>query len=150
MNSFRNPYFFWFILKRLHRENIWGIYYQLVDHDAEALRRISTLLHFLHPFLLSPAWVPHTQLLQSYSPVDAGLFASLWSLTPDTSTADFPLRHLARVWTIVKRTSGDWPSQPLVRVPCENPDGVLYFDLYHGTMIETIGMSICCFRICND
>ena len=41
-------------------ENIWGIWNQIPDRHAEALRRISKIERKFADALISPEWEPHT------------------------------------------------------------------------------------------
>src|SRR5215469_4838258 len=45
-------------------ENIWGIWNQIDDRDAEALRRIATIERGFAGLLASPNWEPHFPMLQ--------------------------------------------------------------------------------------
>ncbi|MCX6630762.1 MAG: hypothetical protein NTW28_24365 [Candidatus Solibacter sp.] len=47
-------------------ENIWGIWNQIPDRHAEALRRISKIERKFAGALISPGWEPHTPVLQPF------------------------------------------------------------------------------------
>lgn len=96
-------------------ENVWGIWNQLTDRDAEALRRVSAIERQYQEFLVSPDWEPHTPTLRY------GVFASKWP------------RQQEALWTIVNRNSyavsGEQLSLP-------HQPGVQYYDLWHGKKLE--------------
>jgi iron(II)-dependent oxidoreductase len=92
-------------------ENIWGIWNQIDDRDAEALRRIAKIERGFPDLLASPGWEPHTPALQY------GVFAS-----------EFP-GHGRTLWTIINRNEFGLNGRQL-EVPYER--GMHYFDLWHG------------------
>jgi formylglycine-generating enzyme required for sulfatase activity len=93
-------------------ENIWGIWNQIDDRDAEALRRIAAIERAFSDLLTSPDWEPHTPL------VPYGVFAS-----------KFP-RDKKTLWTIINRNNFD-VSGPELELPYE--PGTQFYDLWHGT-----------------
>lgn len=92
-------------------ENIWGIWNQLDERDAEALRRIATIERTVAGLLTSARWEPHTPTIQY------GVFAS-----------KFP-RDRETLWTIINRNGFD-VSGVQIKVPYQT--GIRYFDLWHG------------------
>jgi len=93
-------------------ENIWGIWNQIDDRDAEALRRIAAVERAFSDLLTSPDWEPHTPVVQY------GVFAS-----------KFP-RDKKTLWTIINRNNFD-VSGPELELPYE--PGTQFYDLWHGT-----------------
>jgi formylglycine-generating enzyme required for sulfatase activity len=108
-------------------ENIWGIWNQIDDRDAEALRRIAKIERAFADLLTSPEWEPHTPAVQH------GVFAS-----------KFP-RNAETLWTIINRNSFD-VSGPTIELPYQ--PGIQYYDLWHGVRLtpqllgKTIGLSL--------
>ncbi|HEV2136730.1 MAG TPA: SUMF1/EgtB/PvdO family nonheme iron enzyme [Terracidiphilus sp.] len=96
-------------------ENIWGIWNQIDDRDAEALRRISTIERAFWRLLQSPAWEPFAPTLHY------GAYASKWPA--DTET----------LWTIVNRNEFEL-SGPQIEVPWKS--GLHYYDLWHGVALQ--------------
>lgn len=109
-------------------ENVWGFWNQLSSRDAEATRRVGSMLRFLAPFLVSPAWEPHTVLASTASA--ASVFASRW---PSPAGAAFPSN--ATAWTLVSTSLETNYSGPAVLVPCALR-GVSYFDVYRGAALS--------------
>lgn len=66
-------------------QNIWGIWYALTPRDAEALKRVSTILRHFGGlgFLQSPAWHPHYPLRNGSG---SGVFASAFPLAASGET----------------------------------------------------------------
>lgn len=62
-------------------ENIWGIWNQIPDRDAEALRRISKIERKFAELLITPHWEPHTPVLQTavYASKFLGQGSTLWT-----------------------------------------------------------------------
>jgi gamma-glutamyl hercynylcysteine S-oxide synthase len=98
-------------------ENIWGIWNQLTERDAEALRRIAYLERQFAPLLASEEWEPHTPTLRY------GVFASKFS------------RDGASIWTIVNRNEYDVNGKQMI-VPTSA--GLRFFDLWHGTELKPV------------
>jgi len=92
-------------------ENVWGIWNQMDDRDAEALRRVATIERAYSSVLLSPQWEPHTPMLEY------GVFASRFPAGNQT------------LWTVVNRNAYDVAGRQ-IEVPYRQ--GVRYFDLWHG------------------
>lgn len=95
-------------------ENIWGIWNQLDDHDAEALRRIATIERAFPDLLTSANWEPHTPVLQS------GVFASKFPGKAET------------LWTLVNRNNFDVVGTQ-IRTPYVR--GEHYYDLWNGVQL---------------
>ncbi|MGQ0383867.1 MAG: formylglycine-generating enzyme family protein [Gammaproteobacteria bacterium] len=93
-------------------ENIWGVWNQLTERDAEALRRLATLSRRCSALLASREWEPYAPTLQ------AGVFASR-----------FPGAG-ATLWTLVNRNEYALSGEQLA-VP--HRDGRRCFDLWNGT-----------------
>ena len=98
-------------------ENIWGIWNQIDERDAEALRRIATIERAFANVLTSPQWEPHTPTLQY------GVFAT-----------KFP-RDRETLWTLVNRNDFDI-SGLQIAVPHGSP--LRYFDLWHGVELTPV------------
>jgi gamma-glutamyl hercynylcysteine S-oxide synthase len=96
-------------------ENIWGIWNQIDDRDAEALRRMATIERAMAAVLVSPGWEPHTPVLQF------GAFAS-----------KFPGEN-STLWTFVNRNEYALAGRQ-IRVVSE--PGWHYYDLWHGTELQ--------------
>jgi gamma-glutamyl hercynylcysteine S-oxide synthase len=96
-------------------ENVWGIWNGITARDAEAIRRVARIERQFAPFLVSPAWEPHTATIQY------GVFASR-----------FPLNGRA-LWTIVNRgqVNIDGPQLAVAAEP-----GLRYFDVWHGVELK--------------
>lgn len=96
-------------------ENVWGIWNQFTQRDAETLRRLATLLRKFAQLMVSVGWQPYATTLQQ------GVFASGF---PDTGST---------LWTIVNRNEYELVGDQLV-VP--HVAGRIYFDLWHGAKLE--------------
>ncbi len=96
-------------------ENIWGIWNQIDDRDAEALRRIARIERAFAGLLVSPDWEPHTPTLRY------GAFASKFPGGAET------------LWTFVNRNEYDLRG-PEISVP-QSP-GARYYDVWHGVELH--------------
>ncbi|MBN9380371.1 MAG: SUMF1/EgtB/PvdO family nonheme iron enzyme [Chitinophagaceae bacterium] len=96
-------------------ENIWGIWNQVPERYALALRRISAIYRRFPDVWSAEDWEPHI------STVQAGIFASRFSDGDHT------------VYTLVNRDSVDREGRQL-RLPYK--PGVEYYDLWNGTKLE--------------
>ncbi|PYV20231.1 MAG: sulfatase-modifying factor protein, partial [Acidobacteria bacterium] len=92
-------------------ENIWGIWNQIDDRDAEALRRIAALERGFADLLASPGWEPHFPM-QQY-----GAFSSRFPGPTETR------------WTIVNRNEFGLSGRQ-IQVPYT--PGTRYYDFWHG------------------
>ena len=92
-------------------ENIWGIWNQVPERYAEAIRRIAAIYRAFPGVWNSEEWQPHVPTLQK------GIFASRF---PGTGRC---------VYTLVNRDSNDRVGAQL-RLPYEKE--VRYFDLWNG------------------
>ncbi|MGA7027959.1 MAG: SUMF1/EgtB/PvdO family nonheme iron enzyme [Candidatus Acidiferrales bacterium] len=92
-------------------ENLWGFWYGMTPHDAEAVLRFTRIERAAGATLQSPDWEPYAATLQS------GVFAS-----------KFPGKD-GTLWTIVNRNEYDVSGEQL-RIA--HIDGLHYFDLWHG------------------
>lgn len=96
-------------------ENIWGIWNQIDDRDAQALRRIATIEREFWQLLQSPGWKPFAPTLRY------GAFASKWPGNTET------------LWTIVNRNEFEL-SGPEIQVAWK--PGLHYFNLWHGIELK--------------
>jgi formylglycine-generating enzyme required for sulfatase activity len=96
-------------------ENIWGIWNQINDRDAEAIRRIGKIERKFAAALVSPQWEPHTPVLRH------GIYAS-----------KFPAGGLT-VWTFINRNEYDVTGSQ-IRIPVQN--GARYYDLWNGVELK--------------
>ena len=97
-------------------ENLWGFWYGMTPHDAEAVLRLTRIERAFGETLQSADWEPYTPTLQS------GIFAS-----------KFPGKS-GTLWTIVNRNEYDVSGDQL-RIA--HSDGVHYYDLWHGVELST-------------
>jgi iron(II)-dependent oxidoreductase len=95
-------------------ENVWGIWNQIDDRDAEALRRIARIERAFAPLLVSSGWEPHVPTLQY------GAFAS-----------KFP-GDLQTLWTVVNRSEFDLAGRQL---EVDQQPGTHYYDFWNGLEI---------------
>lgn len=100
-------------------ENIWGIWNQMDDRDAEALRRMAKIERMFWQWLESPGWQPFAPMLQY------GAFASEW---PRPGNG-----HGSTLWTVVNRNEFSL-SGPEMRMAYQ--PGLRYFDLWHGVELK--------------
>ena len=96
-------------------ENVWGIWNQFTQRDAEALRRIATIARMFAPLMVSAQWQPYAATLQ------AGVFASR-----------FPGDGIA-LWTIVNRNEYEMTGEQIA-VP--HRAGTRYFDVWNGVEVQ--------------
>ncbi|GAC1433866.1 MAG: hypothetical protein NVS9B5_17690 [Terriglobales bacterium] len=96
-------------------ENLWGFWYGMNPHDAEALLRFTRIERALAENLRSPEWEPHTPTVQ------AGVFASKFPTQAST------------LWTIVNRNEYNVSGEQF-RLP--HVEGMHYYDLWHGTELK--------------
>lgn len=92
-------------------ENVWGLWNQLTERDAESLRRIAAIEREFAPHFVSPHWRPYARTLQH------GVFASR-----------FPHAG-ATVWTVVNRNEYDLDGETIA---VAHRDGQRYYDLWNG------------------
>src|SRR5207249_9891213 len=95
--------------------NLWGLWYSMTPHDAEAVLRVTRIERAMAVNLRSPGWEPHAQTLQP------GVFASRFPTEEST------------LWTIVNRNEYDITGEHL-RV--SHRAGMHYYDLWHGIEIK--------------
>jgi formylglycine-generating enzyme required for sulfatase activity len=96
-------------------ENLWGFWYGMTPHDAEAVRRFTRIERAFAGNLVSADWEPHVPTLQ------AGVFATKFPGEKQT------------LWTIVNRNEYDVAGEEL-RIP--HREGTHYFDLWHGVELK--------------
>ncbi len=92
-------------------ENVWGVWNQFTQRDAESLRRLATLLRKFGPLLASPDWEPYAMTRQP------GVFAS-----------KFPGAELT-LWTIVNRNEYEMTGDQLAVL---HREGRRYVDVWNG------------------
>lgn len=96
-------------------ENIWGIWNQIPDRDAEALRRISKIERKFADALISPEWEPHTPVLQ-----------------PAVYASKFPAGGQT-VWTFVNRNEYETVGR---QIQVLHKPGMRYYDLWNGVELK--------------
>jgi len=96
-------------------ENIWGIWNQIDDRDAEALRRIAKLERAFANLLVSPNWEPHFPMIQY------GAFSSRFPSESET------------LWTAINRNEFALAGAQ-IKVPYKQ--GTRYYDFWHGTELK--------------
>jgi len=96
-------------------ENLWGFWYGMTPHDAEAVLRFTRIERSFGEVLRSADWEPYTATLQS------GVFASRF---PDAKET---------VWTLVNRNEYEISGEQL-RIA--HREGMHYFDLWHGVELS--------------
>jgi iron(II)-dependent oxidoreductase len=92
-------------------ENIWGIWNQIDDRDAEALRRIAIIERAFWRLLQSSGWEPFALTLHY------GAYASKW---PEEKES---------LWTIVNRNEFELSGG---QIEVAFRPGLHYYDLWHG------------------
>ncbi len=98
-------------------ENIWGVWNQISERDAEAIRRISTIYHQFAGIWNSPNWQPHVPTLKY------GIFAS-----------KFPGQEKT-IYTFVNRDSVAHKGH---QIKLQLEKGMQYFDLWNGVELNPI------------
>ena len=96
-------------------ENVWGIWNQLTDRDAESLRRIATIERRFAPLMTSMDWRPYERTLQR------GVFASR-----------FPGEGRC-LWTLVNRNEYAIDGEQLA---LPHVDGRRWFDAWNGIELQ--------------
>ena len=98
-------------------ENVWGLWNQLTDRDAETLRRIAAIEREFAPNMVSADWRPYAHTRQ------AGVFASR-----------FP-HEGATVWTVVNRNEYEVAGE---QIAVEHAEGARYYDLWNGAALQPL------------
>lgn len=93
-------------------ENLWGFWYGLTPHDAEAVLRLTRIERAFAENLRSPDWQPHVETLQP------GVFATRFPTSAST------------LWTLVNRNEFAVEGEQF-RPPYRS--GEHFYDLWHGT-----------------
>ena len=109
-------------------ENVWGTWNGIVPRDAEAIRRLGTLLRYYGGkvrILHSSLWLPHTPEV-----VPDLVYASRWPA--DASTLD---KGIATLWTVVNRGGRDVSGQPILQL-VPNSTSSRFFDCYRGVELK--------------
>ncbi|HVX61668.1 MAG TPA: sulfatase-like hydrolase/transferase [Pirellulales bacterium] len=96
-------------------ENVWGIWNQFTQRDAETLRRTAAIERAVADLLTSDTWRPHATTLQ-----------------PDVYASRFP-RPERTAWLLVNRSPEDRSGKQL-RV--QHHEGARYYDLWHGEELK--------------
>ncbi|QWF17518.1 formylglycine-generating enzyme family protein [Lysobacter capsici] len=96
-------------------ENIWGLWNQLTDRDAETLRRIATIEREFAACMTSAHWRPYVHTRQ------AGVFASRF---PHAGTT---------VWHLVNRNEYEIDGE---QIAVAHEPGTRYFDAWNGVTLE--------------
>src|SRR3954452_5611371 len=96
-------------------ENIWGIWNQIPERDAEALRRISKIERKFAATLISADWEPHTPVMQPF------VYAS-----------KFPAGNQT-VWTFVNRNEYDVSGR---QIQIKDQPDIRYYDLWNGVELK--------------
>ncbi|MBW8807736.1 MAG: SUMF1/EgtB/PvdO family nonheme iron enzyme [Lysobacter sp.] len=96
-------------------ENIWGLWNQLTDRDAETLRRIATIEREFAACMTSADWRPYVHTRQ------AGVFASRF---PHAGTT---------VWHLVNRNEYEIDGE---QIAVAHEPGARYFDAWNGVALE--------------
>jgi iron(II)-dependent oxidoreductase len=96
-------------------ENIWGLWNQLTDRDAETLRRIAAIERAFAAHMVSADWRPYARTLQ------AGVFASRFPHAGST------------VWNLVNRNEYEVSGE---QIAVEHRDGNRYYDLWNGAALQ--------------
>ena len=96
-------------------ENIWGIWNQIPDRDAEAIRRIGKIERKFSAAMISPEWEPHTPVLR-----------------PNIYASKFPVSGYT-VWTFVNRNEYTVAGQ---QIRLLHKPGLRYYDLWNGVEIK--------------
>ncbi|KAL1503325.1 hypothetical protein AB1Y20_011377 [Prymnesium parvum] len=102
-------------------ENVWGTWNGIVPRDAEAIRRVATMLRFFGGpggLLQSAEWEPHVT-----DALDEGVFASRF---PNGSHT---------LYTLVNRAGESLPHARIL-VPYDAAEAARYFDCYHGVELH--------------
>jgi gamma-glutamyl hercynylcysteine S-oxide synthase len=95
-------------------EDLWGFWYGMTPHDAEAMLRFTRIERAFGATLQSADWEPYAATLQS------GVFASKFPGNGET------------LWTIVNRNEYDVSGEQL---EVAHVDGMHYYDLWHGVAL---------------
>ena len=96
-------------------ENIWGIWNQIPDRDAEALRRIAKIERKFASALVSPDWEPHTPVLQ-----------------PAVYASKFPAGDRT-LWTFINRNEYDVSGR---QIQINDGPNIRYYDLWNGVELK--------------
>jgi len=92
-------------------ENIWGIWNQIPDRDAEAIRRIGKMERKFAAALTGPDWEPHTPVLRPF------VYAS-----------KFPGAGYT-IWTFINRNEYNVAGN---QIRIAHKPGMRYYDLWNG------------------
>jgi gamma-glutamyl hercynylcysteine S-oxide synthase len=96
-------------------ENIWSIWNQIGERDAEALRRIAKIERRFAPLLVGAGWEPHTPTLRT------GAHASRFPGDGQT------------LWTFVNRNNYEVTGE---QITIPRQAGRRYFDLWNGVELQ--------------
>ncbi|GMH92158.1 hypothetical protein TrVE_jg8931 [Triparma verrucosa] len=114
-------------------ENVWGAWNELVAFDAEAVRRVGTMLRFFggqeRRIFQSLGWEPHKPTVQE------NIFMSFW---PSPSADEY-------LFTLVNRDGRNTTGTQLLLDPADfakEIDEYSWFDCTHGTKLEVVDNSL--------
>jgi formylglycine-generating enzyme required for sulfatase activity len=96
-------------------ENVWGLWNQLGERDAETLRRIAAIERQFPAHMVSADWRPYARTLQ------AGVFASRFPHAGST------------LWTLVNRNEYEIAGE---QIAVDHLDGARYFDAWNGVALQ--------------
>ena len=88
----------------------------LTEYDAEAVRRVSSILHFFSPYLSAPQWMPF------YPTIQPSVYCSLFPLNATSALFLFVERNDINVTGPQLQLPGAWAS-------------LQFYDAYHGTTL---------------
>eukprot|EP01046_Picozoa_sp_COSAG06_P049454 COSAG06_NODE_7617_length_2438_cov_1.085934_1_plen_777_part_01 len=111
-------------------ENIWGTWNQLTARDAEALRRVGTILRFFgkRGFFTTQHWSPHSsEMLQ----MSTGVFGSAFSISRGHGTRE-------TVYTIINRGPNATSVSPQIRpnITAKEKSMLRFYDCYRGQQLH--------------
>ena len=111
-------------------ENIWGTWNQLTARDAEALRRVGTILRFFgkRGFFTTQHWIPHSpEMLQ----MSTGVFGSAFSISGGQGTRE-------TVYTIINRRPNATGVSPQIRpnITAKEKSVLRFYDCYRGQQLH--------------
>jgi formylglycine-generating enzyme required for sulfatase activity len=96
-------------------ENVFGLWNQFTERDAEILRRVAAIQRQFAPLIVSPDWRPYERTLQ------AGVFASRFPGAGQT------------LWTLINRNEYDVDGE---QISLPHQAGATYYDVWNGERLE--------------
>ena len=108
-------------------ESLWGMFNQIVDRDAEALRRTATILRQFWWLASSPGFEPHLP-----ATLQQGVYCSRFGRAAGGGRGP----EGALLLTVVNRNPVGLPANtPQLTLDCEAGDQ--FYDVYHGVLLPT-------------